>query len=83
MRLERLLLYLPVVVAALIAVVPVGYLIFGSLWTSEPGFPGTLTLQNFVAVFSDPSIWATLANSAGYSMGSALFATGLALRTLR
>jgi iron(III) transport system permease protein len=79
MRLERLLLYLPVVVAALIAVVPVGYLIFGSLWTSEPGFPGTLTLQNFVAVFSDPSIWATLANSAGYSMGSALFATGLAL----
>jgi hypothetical protein len=38
------------VIVALLVVYPLGMLIFGTVWSAAPGQPGTLTLENWVAV---------------------------------
>jgi len=78
LRLQGATLYLPLIVAAGLAVFPVAYLVFGSFWTQPPGFPGSFTLANFAGAFSDPTFWAALGNSIAYAIGAALLATGLA-----
>ena len=78
MNLRGLPLYLPVLLAAGLAILPASYLIFGSLWSADPGLPGQLTSQNFAAVASDPTLGAVLFNSVAYSLGAALFAAVLA-----
>src|SRR5256712_8599123 len=78
MNLRGLPLYLPVLLAAGLAILPASYLIFGSFWSSDPGLPGQLTSQNFAAVVSDPTLGAVLLNSGAYSLGAALFAAALA-----
>ncbi len=77
MRLQGALLYLPLAVAAALAVYPVAYLIFGSVWTQPPGFPGSFTLGNFAAAFSDSTFISALANSVAYSAGAAILATAV------
>src|SRR3989442_7958212 len=74
MNLRGLPLYLPVLLAAGLAILPASYLIFGSLWSADPGLQGQLTSQNFAAVASDPTLGAVLFNSVVYSLGAALFA---------
>ena len=78
MNLRGLPLYLPVLLAAGLAILPASYLIFGSLWSADPGLPGQLTSQNFAAVASDPTLGTVLFNSVAYSLGAALFAAALA-----
>src|SRR2546425_6621992 len=78
MNLRGLPLYLPVLLAAGLAILPASYLIFGSLWSADPGQPGQLTSQNFAAVVSDPTLGAVLLNSVAYAFGAALFAAALA-----
>ncbi len=78
MRLGGAALYLPLLVAAALAAYPVAYLIFGSVWTHPPGFPGSFTLSNFQAAFADPTFWSALWNSAAVAAGAALMATGIA-----
>src|SRR2546422_9155056 len=78
MNLRGVPLYLPVLLAAGLAILPTWYLIVGSLWSADPGLPGNLTLENFAAVASDPALGAILFNSVSYSLGAALFAATLA-----
>src|SRR5437870_9685179 len=78
MNLRGLPLYLPVLLAAGLAILPASYLVFGSLWSADPGLPGQLTSQNFAAVASDPTLGAIIFNSVSYSLGAALFAATLA-----
>src|SRR5438552_3022511 len=78
MNLRGVPLYLPVLLAACLAILPTWYLVFGSLWSADPGLPGQLTSQNFAAVASDPTLGAIIFNSVSYSLGAALFAATLA-----
>src|SRR3989442_9142823 len=71
-------LYPPVFLAGGLAILPASYLIFGSLWSADPGLQGQLTSQNFAVVASDPALGAILFNSVSYSLGAALFAATLA-----
>ncbi len=45
---------------------------------SDPGFPGKLTSQNYLSVFSTPSAYQTILNSIFYSVGAAVFSIALA-----
>ena len=38
---------------AFLVLFPLGMLLFGSLWTSRPGFPGTLTLDNYLKAYAN------------------------------
>jgi iron(III) transport system permease protein len=40
-------------VVAFLVLFPLGMLIFGSFWTARPGFPGALTLDNYVTAYTD------------------------------
>ncbi|HEV2225274.1 MAG TPA: iron ABC transporter permease [Nitrososphaerales archaeon] len=74
---RRLITYIPVIVAAVLGIYPAAYLVFGSLWSSDPGYPGHFTLDNFQAVASDPSIGVVLVNTLAYAVGAALIAVSL------
>src|SRR5260370_35600340 len=37
---------------AFLVLFPLGMLIYGSFWTSRPGFPGALTLDNYVKAYT-------------------------------
>ena len=39
---------------------PLGMLVFGSFWTSRPGFPGTLTLDNYLNAYSSGETYQVL-----------------------
>src|SRR5271166_90856 len=71
-------LYLPILFAAAISVIPIIYLLFGSVWSTSPGLPGHATLQNYAGILKDPSSAGVIFNSIVYSVGAALFSTGLA-----
>ena len=66
---------------------PVSFLIFGSFWSGNPGGEGSLTLDNYKTVFSDPKTFELLRNSVAYALGSAFIgvsiATGLSFITTR
>src|SRR4030081_294776 len=38
---------------AFLVLFPLGMLVFGSFWTSRPGFPGALTLDNYIKAYTD------------------------------
>ena len=42
---------------------PLGMLLFGSFWTSRPGFPGTFTLQNYITAYTDFGTFQLLLNT--------------------
>lgn len=79
MRLQGVVIYLPVLFASGIALFPVVYLVFGSLWSSNPGSPGQLTTQNFAGVAGDPTLWTVLFNTVAYAAGAAVLAVTLAV----
>src|SRR6266511_5218902 len=37
---------------AFLVLFPLGMLLFGSLWTSRPGFPGALTFDNYLKAYT-------------------------------
>jgi iron(III) transport system permease protein len=74
---RRLVFYVPVAIAVVLGVFPAAYLVFGSFWSSDPGYPGHFTLQNYAAVGADPSLGAVLFNTIVYSVGAALLAVCL------
>ena len=44
-------------VVAFLVLFPLVMLVFGSFWTARPGFPGTLTLDNYLKAYSDPDTY--------------------------
>ncbi len=72
---RRLLLSLIITATALVLVTPVGFLVFGSFWSTSPGIPGAITTSNYSQVLSDPSTAGAVFTSVVYSIGSALLAT--------
>jgi iron(III) transport system permease protein len=39
-------------VVAFLVLFPAGMLLFGSFWTARPGFPGSLTIQNYIEAYT-------------------------------
>src|SRR5215216_3559909 len=39
-------------VVAFLVLFPLGMLLYGSFWTSRPGFPGTFTLSNYITAYT-------------------------------
>src|SRR5271169_3210706 len=72
-------LYLPILFAAAISIIPIIYLLFGSVWSTSPGLSGHVTIQNYAGILKDPSAPGVIFNSVIYSVGAALFSTALAL----
>src|SRR5438477_1718122 len=48
------------VLVAFLVLFPLAMLVFGSFWTARPGFPGTLTLDNYVRAYTDPDTFRIL-----------------------
>jgi iron(III) transport system permease protein len=42
---------------------PLGMLLFGSFWTSRPGFPGAFTLQNYITAYTTTETYQLLFNT--------------------
>jgi iron(III) transport system permease protein len=61
---------------------PLGMLVFGSFWTSRPGFPGTLTLDNYLKAYTDLDTYRIFATSVlligAKTLLAVTFASGLA-----
>jgi iron(III) transport system permease protein len=66
--------FIPLVIAAILGVIPAANLLFGSVWSSDPGYPGHFTSDNYQAVASDPSLGSVLFNTMIYAAGAALIA---------
>jgi iron(III) transport system permease protein len=47
-------------VVGFLALYPLAMLLFGSVWSSRPGLPGTLTLDNYVRAYTDPRTYELL-----------------------
>ena len=77
--LSRAFIPLVIIVMSVLIILPVGALLFGSFWSSRPGTPGYLTLENYAKTFSDVRSLKLLTNSLFYSFGSALLATLLGI----
>lgn len=75
---NRLLVYLPVLIAVALGIYPAVYLIFGSLWSADPGYPGHLTAANLETVAADPTLGGILYNTVVFVVCSAVFAVVLA-----
>ena len=70
-------LALTVLVAALVAY-PMGMVVFGTFWSSAPGQPGALTLENWAAVLSDPATFEVLLTTLAIAIPRTFLALGLA-----
>lgn len=79
MRLSNKLIYIPIVVAIIISIGPIIYLLFGSLWSSNPGMEGSFTLKNYEHVFLNPDTPPIIFTSVIYSIGSSSLAVSIAL----
>jgi iron(III) transport system permease protein len=77
-RYSHLLIPILVIFMGVMIVLPIGALFFGSFWSSRPGAPGSLTLDNYSESFSDPRSLTLLSNSLVYALGAALLATSIA-----
>ena len=76
--LSRLLIPAVIVSMCVLIAMPTVALFFGSLWSSNPGEPGHLTLDNYVATFSEARSLGLLLNSVVFALGSAFLATSIA-----
>jgi iron(III) transport system permease protein len=47
-------------IVAFLVLFPIGMLLFGSFWTARPGFPGVLTLNNYIQAYTDPETYRVL-----------------------
>ncbi|MEE6245973.1 MAG: iron ABC transporter permease [Thermoproteota archaeon] len=57
---------------------PIGFLLYGSVWSGSPGGDGHFTLDNYEYAFSDPKTYSLLRNSLVYAFGSALIGVSIA-----
>ncbi len=67
-----------VVVGALV-LYPTYMLLYGSLWSARPGFPGHFTLEHYVATATSPDTYKVLLNSVLVVGGKTIFATAIAV----
>lgn len=59
----RIVSALPIVILAVLVLIPIGYLIYGAFRTDAPGVPGgSFTLENF-AFLASPDFWVVARNS--------------------
>jgi iron(III) transport system permease protein len=49
---------------AFLILFPLAMLLYGSFWTSRPGFPGTFTLENYLTAYGDYETYRLLFNTA-------------------
>jgi len=76
--LSRITLPLIILVMSVLIAIPIVYLMFGSLWSSRPGSPGSFTLGNYLKAFSEGNSLNLLINTLIFATGSALLATCVA-----
>ncbi|MEM4559806.1 MAG: iron ABC transporter permease [Candidatus Caldarchaeum sp.] len=74
---QRLLKYSVFIAVGFFVLLPVVFLLFGSVWSSPPGRPGDLTASNYVEVFNDHFLGRVLLNTVVFAAGSAFIATAL------
>jgi len=78
LRLEVLLPFALTVLVAVLVIYPLGMVVFGTFWSSAPGQPGTLTLENWTAVLSDPATFEVLLTSVAIAVPRTVLALLLA-----
>jgi iron(III) transport system permease protein len=57
---------------------PIGMLLFGSFWTARPGFPGALTLQNYIQAWTSLETFQILGTTVLLMSGKTVVAVALA-----
>lgn len=67
------------VVVAFLILFPLAMLLYGSLWTSRPGFPGAFTFENYVAAYTDFETYQIFFNTALLIGAKTIFAGMIAL----
>jgi iron(III) transport system permease protein len=74
-------LWIPVALFLLtfLVVIPVAMLFFGSVWTGDPGTPGSFTLSHYVETFSSPGFVNTFVLTVIYGFGSTTLALFLSV----
>src|SRR5918996_1448106 len=78
LRSEALLPLGLTVLVALLVLYPLGMVVFGTFWSAAPGQPGTLTLENWRSVLSDPATFEVLLTSLAIAIPRTLLALALA-----
>ena len=66
------------VVVAFLVLFPICMLLFGSFWTARPGFPGALTLQNYIEAYTSLDTLRVLGTTVVLMSGKTVFAVALA-----
>ena len=72
------LLLLPALIITFVVVVPIGFLVLGVLWSTQPGRPGELTLSNLTGALSSRENVPLLVNSIVFSLGSTMLGLAFA-----
>jgi iron(III) transport system permease protein len=63
-----------VAVLAFFILYPILFVVYGSFWSANPGFPGHFTLHNYVVAFGAIQTYSTLWNTLVYSFGVSVLA---------
>jgi iron(III) transport system permease protein len=66
------------IAVAFLVLFPVGMLLFGSFWTARPGFPGALTLQNYIQAYTSVETFQVLSTTVLLMSGKTVIAVALA-----
>jgi iron(III) transport system permease protein len=78
LRLEVVLPLGLTVLVAVLVIYPLAMVVFGTFWSAAPGQPGTLTLDNWASVLSDPTTFEILLTSLAIAVPRTLLALALA-----
>jgi iron(III) transport system permease protein len=78
LRLEAVLPLALTALVALLVIYPLAMVVFGTFWSAAPGQPGTLTLDNWASVLSDPTTLEILLTSLAIAVPRTLLALALA-----
>ena len=78
LRLDALLPLALTVLVAVLVVYPLAMVVLGTFWSAAPGQPGTLTLDNWASVLSDPTTFEILLTSLAIAVPRTLLALALA-----
>jgi iron(III) transport system permease protein len=65
-------------VVAFLVLFPLAMLLFGSVWTSRPGFPGTFTLANYLKAYTDLDTYRVFATTVLLMGATTLLAVAMA-----
>ncbi len=66
-------LYASAIALAILVALPIIPLLYGSVWSGEPGAPGNLTLDHYFKAFSSRIAFSLFSNTLIYALGSAIF----------